>query len=115
MVCRDQCGPALRRQLTHHVEVHLFTPGVHTVERLVEQQQIGFLGETASKEDAPALAAGQVTDPSVRDAGESDPVERGLDRATVVPGGPAPDTGEGPASLHDDVAGGDGETFVDAV
>ena len=76
-------SPRLQDQLAgHHVE-----PG----DRLVQQQQLGLLGQALGHQDPLALAAGQLVQLAAGQVGDLQAVERLLHRRPV--GGPQPPEG----------------------
>lgn len=66
----DQDRGAARQEFAQRAEQRVAADGVHAVERLVEEEYVGLLGDGAGQQDALALAAGEGAEAVPRPVGD---------------------------------------------
>ncbi len=109
----NQHGRALVTQLFDDLNEHRLAALVHAGERLIQQQQLGALGDSACHEGALTLTARERPNLTVGKVGQFHAGERLIHGSTVCGTQAAGDAEVAVASHADDLTHGDGEGPVD--
>ena len=87
--------------------------GVEADQGLIEEQQVGFLGEGAGDQHAPLLAAGELADLAASEVGKLDLFQCGRHGLAVGVAGAAQEADAAIAAHHDDIADSSGKVPID--
>ena len=103
VVGRQEDGDAVTAQVVEDGQDGFLGGHVQAVERLVEQQQLRFLGQSAGQEDALLLAAGKLADLLAGKACCADTGQRGPRQGPIVAARPPQQANCADAAHHDHV------------